>query len=51
LSEAIKKKETTLRFSNVSDIMFHYVSGDMTQNKKFIYYLEKVADEQLTLKD
>ena len=31
--------------------MFHYVTGGVTQNKKFIYYLEKVADEQLTMKE
>jgi len=38
-----------LKFSNVSDLMYHYVQGDMLQDKKFIYYLEKTADDQLTL--
>lgn len=31
--------------------MFHYVQGDVVQNKRFIYYLEKLADDSLTLKD
>jgi hypothetical protein len=31
--------------------MYHFVQGGMTQNKNFIYYLEKVADDQLTLKE
>lgn len=38
-----------MKFSNVSDLMYHYVQGDMLQDKKFIYYLEKTADDQLTL--
>jgi hypothetical protein len=38
-----------MKFANVSDLMYHYVTGDVVQNKKFIYYLEKVADDQLTI--
>jgi tRNA G18 (ribose-2'-O)-methylase SpoU len=51
LTEVIRHKEHQLRFSNVSDLMYHYLQGDMVQNKKFIYYLEKVADDQLTVKE
>jgi len=51
LAEAVKKKEATFRFSNVSDLMYHYSVGGLTHNKRFLYYLEKVADEQLTLKE
>ena len=49
LPEIIKKKESTLKFANVSDLMFHYIQGDLGQDKKFIYYLEKIADDQLTV--
>jgi hypothetical protein len=49
LPEIIKKKEATLKFANVSDLMFHYIQGDLGQDKKFIYYLEKIADDQLTV--
>lgn len=49
LPDIIKIKETTLKFANVSDLMYHYLQGDLGQDKKFIYYLEKIADEQLTV--
>jgi hypothetical protein len=29
LPEIIKKKESTLKFANVSDLMFHYIQGDL----------------------
>lgn len=45
LPEIIKKKEASFKFSNVGDLMYHFVQGGMTQNKNFIYYLEKVADD------
>jgi len=45
LPELIKKKESTLKFANVSDLMYHYMQGDLGQDKKFIYYLEKIADD------
>ncbi|MFM7856593.1 MAG: alkaline phosphatase family protein, partial [Flammeovirgaceae bacterium] len=44
--EIIKKKESTLKFANVSDLMYHYMQGDLGKDKKFIYYLEKIADDQ-----
>ena len=31
--------------------MYHYVGGGMVQNKSFIYYLEKIADDQLVVKE
>jgi hypothetical protein len=31
--------------------MYHYVGGGMVQNKNFIYYLEKIADDQLVVKE
>lgn len=51
LSEVVKKKEQSIKFAQVSDLMYHFVGGDMVQNKQFIYYLEKVADDQLTLRE
>jgi hypothetical protein len=51
LLEIIKKKESQMKFANVSDLMYHYIQGDIVQNKKFIYYLEKLADDQLLLKE
>jgi hypothetical protein len=52
LTEVIKKKETALKFSQVTDIMYHFVNGDMgLSNKNFVYFLEKVADDQLTVKE
>lgn len=52
LTEIVKKKESALKFSQVSDLMYHFVNGGMSAaNKNFIYFLEKVADDQLTLKE
>jgi hypothetical protein len=52
LTEAIKKKESNIKFSQVSELMFHFVNSELShQQKDFIYYLEKVADDQLTLKE
>ena len=45
LSEIIKKKESQMKFANVSDLMYHFVTGELVQNKQFIYYLEKVVDD------
>lgn len=41
LPDAIRKKESEFNFANVSDMMFLYAAGDMTQDKQFFYYLEK----------
>ena len=49
LTDIIHRKESQLKFANVSDLMYHYVQGEMVQDKKFIYYLEKIADDQLTV--
>lgn len=40
-----------MKFSNISDLIYHYVQGEMVQDKKFIYYLEKVADDMLVIKE
>ena len=41
LAELIPLKEDSFKLVNVSDLLFHYTTSDVMQNKKFLYYLEK----------
>ncbi|CDW74365.1 UNKNOWN [Stylonychia lemnae] len=51
LPDIIQKKSEEINFSQISDLMFHYTSADMMQNKNFIYFLEKTAEDQLILRE
>eukprot|EP00347_Sterkiella_histriomuscorum_P004264 403361113 len=47
LPDIIRRKESEISVAQISDIMYHYTSAEVMQNKSFIYYLHKLADEQI----